>query len=280
MMVNALKFGVRGRCRDVSLMKRHSLMPLMAFVACSSSAQVEPTAPSFEVASVKRADSNTGAGTVSPSGLKRTGAAKLTSGPGRLTYSNATLKTLVSVAYEIDADQVSGPSWLDTEKYDVVAILPTGTQKQQIPGMWKTLLASRFHAVVHTEVKSRKFYALVVGNGGPKLRAAREGGDPADLTFEDNRVQIKGATMPGFARILSSFLGRPVQDMTGLPGIFDLSLGIPISDLMPAKHEDPLTAGGGSVFGAVKDLGLKLEPRSEDAKFVVVDKADRVPAEN
>ena len=37
---------------------------------------------------------------------------------------------------------------------------------------------------------------------------------------------------------------------------------------------------GGSFSGAIEDLGLKLAPHNAPAKFIVVDKADKVPTEN
>jgi uncharacterized protein (TIGR03435 family) len=39
-------------------------------------------------------------------------------------------------------------------------------------------------------------------------------------------------------------------------------------------------ASDSSIFGAVQELGLKVESRSVPDKYVVIDKADRIPTEN
>src|SRR5438445_380299 len=44
--------------------------------------------------------------------------------PEHLTWSYATLKGLLMKAYDVKAYQVSGPQWLDTERYDIAAKVP------------------------------------------------------------------------------------------------------------------------------------------------------------
>lgn len=123
-------------------------------------------AQDFEVASVKVTDS------------KATGAVGARGGPGtddptRFTFGRATLSELLMRAYDMPADQVTGPAWLKDRgayAYDVQAILPPGTNKDQFRFMLQRLLAERFHPRIHRESQTRSGYELVVSNRGPKLR--------------------------------------------------------------------------------------------------------------
>src|SRR6516165_7776592 len=40
--------------------------------------------------------------------------------PGRITWTGATLMNLLQTAYEVERYQVTGPDWLDSERFDVV----------------------------------------------------------------------------------------------------------------------------------------------------------------
>jgi uncharacterized protein (TIGR03435 family) len=51
--------------------------------------------------------------------------------PGQITWSYATLKTLLTTAYDVKAYQVSGPAWLDTERYDIAVKVPAGASTEQ-----------------------------------------------------------------------------------------------------------------------------------------------------
>ncbi len=52
----------------------------------------------------------------------------------------------------------------------VLAKMPDGSTKEQVPDMLKALLAERFKLVIHQESKEHAMYALIVGKGGPKLK--------------------------------------------------------------------------------------------------------------
>jgi uncharacterized protein (TIGR03435 family) len=56
----------------------------------------------------------------------------------------APLSTLIGVAYKVRLDQISGPDWVFTTRYDVQAKLPDGSTEAQAPEMLQTLLAERF----------------------------------------------------------------------------------------------------------------------------------------
>src|ERR1700689_980342 len=63
----------------------------------------------------------------------------------RYLVRQATMVDLISLAYEIDNDKIlGGPSWLETDRFDVSARAPAGSAPEQAKFMLQTLLAERF----------------------------------------------------------------------------------------------------------------------------------------
>ena len=91
--------------------------------------------------------------------------------PGSMVYSNVSLKLLITAAYSVRPDQISGPAWLDTERYDIVGKPPAGATKDQVPAMLQHLLADRFRINVQVEERQRPGYALVASKDGVKIPA-------------------------------------------------------------------------------------------------------------
>jgi uncharacterized protein (TIGR03435 family) len=82
-------------------------------------------------------------------------------------------------------------------------------------------------------------------------------------------------------------LDRPVANLTGIQGRFDISTNLDMATMrsrvvpaMPDAAEQPGDNSSPSIFSAIQDVGLKLEPRNGTAKLIVVEKADRHPTEN
>ena len=121
---------------------------------------------------------------------------------------------------------------------------------------------------VHEETRLRNGLAITVARNGPKLTKATEKSQPG-FESRDGKVTFTKLTLPGFARTLSLFTGRPVTDETGLGGEYDITVNASMDDIR-----------SGSISGAIQDLGLKLEKRTAPAKFITVDKADKIPTEN
>jgi uncharacterized protein (TIGR03435 family) len=100
-----------------------------------------------------------------------------------LNYSNVSLRDIIRNAYRLKDYQISGPAWISSERYDVVAKLPADSSRDQIPEMLQTLLAERFKLTVHRESKDLPAFALVVGKNGLKMKESvvddpPAGGDP------------------------------------------------------------------------------------------------------
>jgi uncharacterized protein (TIGR03435 family) len=72
---------------------------------------------------------------------------------GRVIFQNASLKECIAFAYGIAADrdeELSGPDWLSTEKFDITATFPAEASRDRIREMLQTLLAERFRLKAHT----------------------------------------------------------------------------------------------------------------------------------
>src|SRR5580700_8510362 len=67
----------------------------------------------------------------------------------RFEMKQATMVDLVRTAYGLDADKVlGGPSWVELDRFDVLAKAPANTPPETAKLMLQTLLADRFKLVV------------------------------------------------------------------------------------------------------------------------------------
>jgi uncharacterized protein (TIGR03435 family) len=288
---------------------------LFVFPACALLAQT----PSFEVASIRPAAPPQI--TQGPGGATRVAVRMgARSDPGRVAYNGLSLKDLVARAYGLKPYQVTGPSWMESERYDITAKIPEGVSEDKTPDMLQNLLAERFQMKTHKESKDLPVYALIVGKNGPKLKKSEDTGDAPVMVGPEGakvalprgsagammmdgtgKMTISRTTMPRFADSLSRMLDRPVLDMTGVEGTYDVTLEVSMEDLVGMKRmaggaggavmvhggggggasEGPAPDSNprGSIFSAVAQLGLKLDARKSPVEIIVVDKAEK-PTEN
>jgi uncharacterized protein (TIGR03435 family) len=145
--------------------------------------QTPAAGPVFEVATIKLAESPN---------IAKMSAGKLRIGlkieAGRVDAGFMSLTDLIEAAYKVKSYQLSGPDWMNSQRFDVLAKMPDGSTKEQVPDMLKALLAERFKLVVHKESKEHSIYALVVGKGGSKLKES-----PPEPTVTGN---VTGDTPP------------------------------------------------------------------------------------
>ena len=203
---------------------------------------------------------------------------------GRLTFANASLSDCLKFAWQIVSDdQISGPDWIKSKavRFDIVAQAPPDTPRDQLSLMLQALLADRLKLVLHHERKTLHFLALVVGRNGPKLSKASDANSSGGNIAARGRITANHMSMQGLATLLSRFERQTVVDMTGLQGEFAFHL-----EWMPEpSYGGPAAAtdnpSGPSFFTAVEEqLGLKLESRKAPLDVLVVDHAEKVPAEN
>jgi len=110
---------------------------------------------------------------------------------GGMRTMGTTLKMLITQAYDVRDFQVSGgPSWINTDRFDVTAKPPGSggdakdpremsdserkTMQEQLRARLQALLADRFQLAIRHETKEQPVYALVVAKGGPKIKPAAE----------------------------------------------------------------------------------------------------------
>lgn len=234
-------------------------------VLATFAAFAEPqTSPAFEVASVKpntsESDSSGTSGTT-----------------GQLTITNRSLKELIRMAYGVQDFQISGPDWLGSAKFDIVAKIPAGAKEDQRPAMMQTLLAERFQLAVHRESKEMPAYALVAGKSGPKLQQVEPGGTSMNTGGKNGaqHIQADRVSMAQLAETLARIVEHPVVDQTGLKGVYKLNLEY------SADNARSDAASGPSIYTALQEqLGLKLQTQKLPVEIIVVDRVERVPTEN
>jgi uncharacterized protein (TIGR03435 family) len=254
--------------------------------------------PAFEVASIKPSEPTT-------DGKMRV---YLGRDPGRVNYKNVSLKDVLQRAYAVRRVQITGPEWLDSDRYDITAKVPEGVSDDQIPAMLQSLLSERFKLTLHREQKEMPVYALLVGKNGPKLEKAEDGesvpGRQQGITVRSTltsgiaNVEAYKATFTQFVNILSNLMDRPVIDQTELQGNYNFTLDVSTEEITLGKHfgGGPGPDGGGtprgdggpapdgapgpSIFSAIQKLGLKLESRKAPLDFIIIDKGERVPTAN
>jgi uncharacterized protein (TIGR03435 family) len=199
----------------------------------------------------------------------------------------------VRVAYRVKDHQISGPDWLASQRFDIVAKLPEGASREQVPEMLQSLLVERFKLALHRDKKEHTAYALVVGKNGPKLHPSEGGaaGPGGTIKIGRGHLEVNKTTVSNFADMLSRLVDRPVLDMTELQGRFDFTLDFApegmktFGMIMGAPAEKPAESAsepsGPSIFTAVQEqLGLKLEARKAPVEILVIDHIEKVPTEN
>ncbi len=328
--------------------------------------------PEFEVASIKSAAQ------LSPDSFR---AGKIHLGTtvdgARVDIGGAPLTTLIQQAFRVKLFQVIAPDWAGESRWDILAKIPEGVSQDQVPEMLQALLADRFKLAVHRENKEEPVYALVVGKGGLKMKAAvpepagadapaasqtiggfgffpppgapppgggpgagrgpgdgpgRGPGGPGGLNMtmtnpqygtikisgspQEGRIRLEASkvSMAGLADLLTGMTDRPVVDMTGLAGDYQVALDVSLEAMIgglakaqglafgaggpggpggrggfgggrgggqsQAQTDGASDPSGNVVAASVEKLGLKLEARKAPVETIVVDHLEKTPTDN
>jgi hypothetical protein len=116
-------------------------------------------ASAFEVASITPCEP----GTPEP-GEERMGLVRFTYPGGRFDAKATSLKFLLEWAYGILPSQHSdGPSWMENDRYDIVAKAEGNATTAQMKLMTRTLLAERFKLKFHRETKEVPVIVISLG---------------------------------------------------------------------------------------------------------------------
>ena len=204
---------------------------------------------------------------------------------GRFNASATTLKFLVEWAYGIQPFQHSGgPSWMGTDRYDVVAKAAGQATDAQMKLMLQTLLADRFQLKFHRESKELPVFVISLGKNPPKLSPAKDdethflqvtpqnGADGKSRAFH---VVATRFTLTQLTDTFARQLGRVIVDETGLDGYFDFSMDLTPDESRPSPLDPSL------LISAMREqLGLTLKTRTAPVEFLVIDGAEKVAAGN
>ena len=167
----------------------------LALTAIAAFAQTKPT---FEVATVKPAapvDMMKMAAAIQSGQAPKIGAHVDGS---RAEYTYLDLKSLLALAYKVKPYQITGPDWLGNTRFDIVAKLPDGASKDDVPQMLQALLEDRFKMTAHRSSAEHPVLALVVAKGGPKLKESTEVPAPLDETvpLKEGQMTMQGPDGP------------------------------------------------------------------------------------
>jgi len=144
----------------------------------------------------------------------------------RAEFNYLTLKDLITVAYKVKTYQITGPDWLGTQHFDIVARLPEGSSKDDAPKMLQALLEDRFKLKVHRETQEHPVTALVVGKGGPKMKESPGDAPPLDLDAPLKPGEMQMDTPDGPARMtIDMKTGGGTMNM-GTKGIITYSTNV------------------------------------------------------
>jgi uncharacterized protein (TIGR03435 family) len=247
----------------------------MVFSVCGAFGQAAD-APAFEVASVKMNATGSGEG-------PGRGREIITPSPAGVTMKNVHLKSVVQWAYHLQAIQVSGPSWLDDNRYDIVAKTAGETPGERQRVMMQTLLAQRFKLTFHRETKEMPAYVFTVAKGGHKLKPSDSEGEMEVKPSGSGKMAaaFTHVTLAQLSEMAQSPLQGVVVDQTGLKGSYDFTLDMsPFmggGDFRPTGIEDVITM---IIQAANEQLGIKIEQKKVPSELLIVDHVEKVPVEN
>jgi uncharacterized protein (TIGR03435 family) len=198
------------------------------------------------------------------------------------------------MAYGVRREFITGPSSLDSDRFDIEAKAPPNTSEGDVRLMMRALLADRFKMTVHEDEKVVPVFALVVGKTSPTLNPAAGTGQPTchpgQGVVGQVHVECANLTLQDLADLLPDlapgYIDRPVLNMTNIQGSYDFKLDwvpAPPRTSSPAPPAEPMPdlAGGPTIFDTLKTrFGLELQDRKHSMPGIVVDHIERAPTEN
>lgn len=206
-----------------------------------------------------------------------------------LRTSNTSLFTLIQLAYGVQNYQISGgPGWVRDARFDVTAKyeqaevdLPNtegrgrAAQQERLRSRVRNLLAERFQLKLREEMKDLPVYGLVIDKGGHKLKVSTSASSNINTHNNNGTGKMTGAGVPvkSLSGALSSMLGRPVNDETGLSGLFEFEMNWSDNNAADA-------AAGPTIYSAIREqLGLRLDSKKGPVVTYVIERAEK-PSEN
>jgi uncharacterized protein (TIGR03435 family) len=238
--------------------------------------------------------------------------------PNGISAGFSTVRMLIMSAYQLrDHQVIGGPTWMNVDRFDISARADREITPSVGRQMLINLLADRFKLRVRTETRRADVYALALANAdgrlGPQLKRTsaeceatlearkNDTAPPAAPNFELIRKQtVCGMTMVSSsangARVtsvgamplerlvsqISTEIGGPVIDRTGLTGLFDMILEYastrPQFQTSPTVVAPDLSkdAAPPTLRDALREqLGLRLVTEEGPLEVLVIDSVER-----
>ena len=262
------------------------LLGVVAVASAQTQSLGNLTEEHFEVVSIR----STTADTRSSGGMQPN---------GRLNIRAATVAQLLIFAYNgllIPERMIGIPDWAQRERFDIVAT--PGRNVEDGRALFRGLLNDRFNLRSHVEQREVAVYLMTTRADGKvgaglhrtsvdcsddaavdRARAAQKPGEPLPCGgfTKAGEVAMGGATMNLLASMLSTQLGRPVLNRTGLDGRFDVTMTWSPNLVAGADSTSDDRSG---LFTAVQEqLGLRLQSDRAPIEVLVIDHVER-PMEN
>ena len=216
------------------------------------------TRPEFEVVSIKPAGDQ----------IQQVGVGLHIDG-SQVGLTSLSVKDVVSMAYQVKPNQIFGPDWISSQRYNIAAKIPDGGSQNQVREMIQSLLGDRFQMKMHREKRDFQVYALGAGKNGVKMTAlppdpdsdnsrpapiaaggfgsengvAMTLGNGSTLSLGATSFDAKKLSMAQLAELLTRFMDRPVVDSTGLNGQYDFSLQLTPEDRAALLIRSAINAG-------------------------------------
>lgn len=163
-------------------------------------------------------------------------------------------------AYGIPQSRIVGPDWIYSERYAITALVANPADFQRL---MQNELEKRFQLAEHREVRDVPAYTMRAIPGQEQKR------EQHCTDADSSRKGLSGLsagpmTATGLAEQLSTMLGRPVVNETGIKGTFDVCL----------------QWGSGQAAAALRDrMGLDLVDGKASLEVLVVDRIEKPQVE-
>src|ERR1019366_2183111 len=204
----------------------------------------------------------------------------------RFQASGYTMLDLISRAYNLPWERIAGgPSWIGTDRFDLIAAIPPGVPASASLPMIQAVLAERFQFKVHDETRPVPAYALISGRQ-PRLKDSTGGESRCQYKRDRSTITLDCTNMPmnQFVRELKDyaqeFFDRPLGDKTNLTGRYDFSLTWTQRDQVRVRNAEGELNGTTPQTALQKQLGLECGARPEPMEVLVIDSVNRVPTPN
>jgi len=203
--------------------------------------------------------------------------------PGMVVMRNTSIKSAIGWAYRVTDGQVTGPDFIDSQRFDIIAKASGPAAEDALRLMAQAMLKERFKLEFHRQTKEMQTYVLSIGKNGFKGKEAKTEGD---MAMEPNQaamsVTISRAPISQLVNMLGQIVRAPIVDNTGLTGRYDLTLNIAkyAADMAERGKEISMDPMAMIVPILQEELGLKIESKKIPLDLLIIDHLEKSPIAN